>query len=126
MRRALGLAVFSGMVGVTVFGVLLTPVFFYVIQRLGDAPFFHTVRGLRVGFGLYVGLNIALLGLPILLQQLMGPTRHRQIPHAPALPPPPPRKSGVRSQESGIRNQKPKDRDQKPGDRGQNSEGTTQ
>jgi len=32
MRRALGLAVFSGMLGVTLFGLLLTPVFFYVIQ----------------------------------------------------------------------------------------------
>jgi len=33
MRRALGLAVFSGMLGVTIFGVFLTPVFFYVIRR---------------------------------------------------------------------------------------------
>ncbi|HEX3726265.1 MAG TPA: efflux RND transporter permease subunit, partial [Pirellulales bacterium] len=32
MRRALGLAVFSGMLGVTVFGLFLTPVFYYVIQ----------------------------------------------------------------------------------------------
>ena len=29
MRRSLGMAVFSGMLGVTVFGVFLTPVFFY-------------------------------------------------------------------------------------------------
>ena len=33
MRRALGLAVFSGMLGVTLFGIFLTPVFFYVIRR---------------------------------------------------------------------------------------------
>ena len=33
MRRALGLAVFSGMLGVTMFGLLLTPIFYYVIQR---------------------------------------------------------------------------------------------
>ena len=32
MRRALGLAVFSGMLGVTLFGIFLTPVFYYVIQ----------------------------------------------------------------------------------------------
>src|SRR5207253_2841768 len=32
MRRALGTAVFSGMVGVTFFGIFLTPVFFYVLQ----------------------------------------------------------------------------------------------
>jgi multidrug efflux pump subunit AcrB len=35
MRRSLGLAVFSGMLGVTLFGVFLTPVFFYVLQRFG-------------------------------------------------------------------------------------------
>ena len=33
MRRSLGLAVFSGMLGVTLFGIFLTPVFYYVIQR---------------------------------------------------------------------------------------------
>ncbi len=33
MRRSLGVAVFSGMVGVTLFGVFLTPVFYYLIQR---------------------------------------------------------------------------------------------
>jgi hydrophobe/amphiphile efflux-1 (HAE1) family protein len=32
MRRALGLAVFAGMLGVTFFGIFLTPVFFYVIR----------------------------------------------------------------------------------------------
>jgi multidrug efflux pump len=31
MRRSLGTAVFSGMIGVTVFGLLLTPVFYAVI-----------------------------------------------------------------------------------------------
>jgi multidrug efflux pump len=32
MRRTLGTAVFSGMLGVTFFGIFLTPVFYYVIQ----------------------------------------------------------------------------------------------
>jgi multidrug efflux pump len=32
MRRTLGTAVFSGMLGVTLFGIFLTPVFYYVIQ----------------------------------------------------------------------------------------------
>ena len=36
MRRSLGVAVFSGMLGVTFFGIVLTPVFFYVIQGLGE------------------------------------------------------------------------------------------
>src|SRR5207244_11624934 len=33
MRQALGTAVFSGMLGVTFFGLLLTPVFYVVIRR---------------------------------------------------------------------------------------------
>jgi multidrug efflux pump len=36
MRRTLGTAVFAGMLGVTMFGILLTPVFFYVIQRFAN------------------------------------------------------------------------------------------
>ena len=38
MRRTLGTAVFSGMLGVTLFGIFLTPVFFYVIDWLGSTP----------------------------------------------------------------------------------------
>ena len=34
MRRALGTAVFAGMLGVTAFGLFLTPVFFVVVQRV--------------------------------------------------------------------------------------------
>jgi multidrug efflux pump len=37
MRRTLGTAVFSGMLGVTFFGLVLTPVFYYVIERLFGA-----------------------------------------------------------------------------------------
>jgi multidrug efflux pump len=33
MRRSLGVAVFSGMLGVTIFGIFLTPVFYYVVTR---------------------------------------------------------------------------------------------
>jgi multidrug efflux pump len=36
MRRTLGTAVFSGMLGVTLFGIFLTPVFYYVIQWFSD------------------------------------------------------------------------------------------
>jgi multidrug efflux pump subunit AcrB len=34
MRTALGIAVFSGMLGVTLFGIFLTPVFFLVMRWL--------------------------------------------------------------------------------------------
>ena len=36
MRRTLGTAVFAGMIGVTLFGLFLTPVFFYVIRGLAQ------------------------------------------------------------------------------------------
>jgi multidrug efflux pump subunit AcrB len=36
MRRTLGTAVFAGMLGVTLFGIFLTPVFYYVIQWFTD------------------------------------------------------------------------------------------
>jgi len=35
MRRAMGLAVFAGMIGVTFFGLFLTPVFYVVLEKLG-------------------------------------------------------------------------------------------
>jgi multidrug efflux pump subunit AcrB len=34
MRRAMGVAVFAGMLGVTLFGLALTPVFYWTIRRL--------------------------------------------------------------------------------------------
>ncbi len=42
LRQATGIAVFSGMIGVTVFGLLLTPVFYVVLRRLsGNKPLRH-------------------------------------------------------------------------------------
>jgi multidrug efflux pump len=42
MRQSLGTAVFFGMLGVTLFGIFLTPVFYYVVSRLtqrrADSP----------------------------------------------------------------------------------------
>jgi multidrug efflux pump len=36
MRQSLGTAVFSGMIGVSLFGIFLTPVFFYVLMWFGS------------------------------------------------------------------------------------------
>ncbi|MGD0899188.1 MAG: efflux RND transporter permease subunit, partial [Thermoguttaceae bacterium] len=47
MRRLLGTAVFSGMLGVTLFGIFLTPVFFIVVDRASHSRFF-TSQGTRV------------------------------------------------------------------------------
>ena len=35
MRRAMGTAVFSGMIGVTIFGLFLTPVFYVLVMKMG-------------------------------------------------------------------------------------------
>ncbi len=45
MRVALGVAVFSGMLGVTVFGLFFTPVFYVVIRRLSGAAGARQAKG---------------------------------------------------------------------------------
>jgi multidrug efflux pump len=49
MRRTLGTAVFSGMLGVTLFGIFLTPVFFATIDWLGGTPLFASRAAHFVG-----------------------------------------------------------------------------
>jgi multidrug efflux pump len=56
MRQSLGTAVFCGMIGVTFFGIFLTPVFFSVIQGIGDRPIFATTRSRQIVTGLAGGL----------------------------------------------------------------------
>jgi hydrophobe/amphiphile efflux-1 (HAE1) family protein len=51
IRKAMGVVVFSGMIGVTVFGLLLTPVFFVLMRR-----FAHNTKG---------GTLIAAPGMPV-------------------------------------------------------------
>ena len=41
MRQAMGIAVFFGMLGVTLFGLFLTPVFYVLLRKLGKRPL-HT------------------------------------------------------------------------------------
>jgi len=63
MRHALGVAVFSGMLGVTIMGILFTPVFFYVIESLGAKPFFQTKTAKSFGKATSKVLSIVTLGL---------------------------------------------------------------
>jgi multidrug efflux pump len=70
MRRSLGTAVFSGMLGVTLFGIFLTPVFFYVIRGLGETRLFTAAATLWAGsslvgaaLGLAVSFSLARLGI---------------------------------------------------------------
>jgi multidrug efflux pump len=42
MRQAMGIAVFAGMIGVTAFGIFLTPVFYVVLRAVsGNRPLKH-------------------------------------------------------------------------------------
>ena len=64
MRQSLGIAVFCGMLGVTAFGIFLTPVFFHVIEGLSETPLF-TAANMRwygsLAAGLVGGLLIGVL-----------------------------------------------------------------
>ena len=69
MRRSLGIAVFSGMLGVTLFGIFLTPVFFYVIQGLGESRVFASAAVRWIGscsagglLGMAAGYLLGVLG----------------------------------------------------------------
>jgi multidrug efflux pump len=68
MRRSLGIAVFSGMLGVTLFGIFLTPVFFSVIQGLSETRMFTAVATRWASSTLLSGL--AGLGVGFLLAKL--------------------------------------------------------
>jgi multidrug efflux pump len=68
MRRTLGTAVFSGMLGVTLFGIFLTPVFFTTIDSLGQTRLFASRTMQLVG---RTTLDFASLGLLRLLPALL-------------------------------------------------------
>ncbi len=86
MRRTLGVAVFSGMLGVTFFGILLTPVFFYVIEGLAEAPLLSSARARQAGRVLFYAVGILTLGLPWLLSAVLGRANRRRTPVIPAEP----------------------------------------
>jgi multidrug efflux pump len=55
MRRTLGTAVFSGMLGVTLFGIFLTPVFFFSVNWASDSRLF-AARYVRVSSRFFLDL----------------------------------------------------------------------
>jgi multidrug efflux pump len=109
MRRSLGTAVFSGMLGVTLFGIFLTPVFFYVIQGLGEtrsfassgvarrigSPLLGGLSGFAAGFLLariihlrpawemVIGVTAAILGALVVLALRRIASHKRQGPETP-------------------------------------------
>jgi multidrug efflux pump len=77
--------VFSGMLGVTLFGLLLTPVFFYIIQRSSESrmcasPIMRQISALLWGL-----LNAAFLGIPYVVTQVR---RRRKAKAATRIGPP--------------------------------------
>jgi multidrug efflux pump len=78
MRRVLGVAVFSGMLGVTLFGIFLTPVFFYVIEGFAETPLFAEARVRLFGKMLVYLAIVATLGIPWLLMWTVGMVRRRR------------------------------------------------
>jgi len=77
MRRTLGVAVFSGMLGVTLFGIFLTPLFFYVVAGFAETPLFAAARMRFVGRMLVHLTNGVTLFIPRLLMEMVGRVRHR-------------------------------------------------
>ncbi len=87
MRRSLGTAVFSGMLGVTIFGIMFTPVFFYLIDTVSESHVFASPRVRRVGLiALMIVTGIAFP--PMLLIYLWRATRRRPTGAAKPVPHP--------------------------------------
>jgi multidrug efflux pump len=84
MRRRLGTAVFSGMLGVTLFGIFLTPVFFNVIEWFVEQPALRSERARRVGRILLYVVGMVTLSIPWVLVLLLGRALRRR-PVAPIL-----------------------------------------
>jgi multidrug efflux pump len=81
MRRTLGTAVFSGMIGVTLFGIVLTPIFFFTIDWLGGTRFFHSHWMRRISnLGLdVISLRPARWGVAYLAREIRTRGRTVQI-----------------------------------------------
>jgi multidrug efflux pump len=78
MRRTLGNSVFSGMLGVTLFGIFLTPVFFYTIDWLGGTHLLRHPKVRRLARWALWGVT---LGIPVAVAYLRRmPWRSRRVP----------------------------------------------
>jgi multidrug efflux pump subunit AcrB len=83
MRHTLGAAVFSGMLGVTLFGIFLTPVFFFVINRVSESHFFgsHGMQRVHdVSFQvLTLGVRSMWRGMTAVARQTMSKRRGSRV-----------------------------------------------
>jgi multidrug efflux pump len=74
MRWALGTAVFGGMIGVTVVGILLTPVFFAVVERIAESSWLSSPRWKAIEASIWDMLKLRWLGRIWRRRKLGGPT----------------------------------------------------
>jgi multidrug efflux pump len=72
MRQTLGIAVFSGMLGVTLFGIFLTPVFFNVVEWFVETPLFRSEKTRHFGKVLLYLVGALTLGLFWIVPYLFG------------------------------------------------------
>jgi len=91
MRKTLGTTVFSGMLGVTLFGIFLTPVFFVVIDWLGETRLFNN-RLVRLVTGIPLGILTLRFVREPLRRRLQAPipstpTKPLPVPELPEAPP---------------------------------------
>jgi multidrug efflux pump len=88
MRRTLGTAVFSGMLGVTLFGIFLTPVFFFVVERCAESHWHSRARLRKAAAVMFDVLQLGFLWRlrPRLAQPRRIAVSHDSIgrPHTPA------------------------------------------
>jgi hypothetical protein len=83
MRRTLGTTVFSGMLGVTLFGIVLTPVFFVVIDWLGSHRVFHSGPVRKVSDAVLWVLLFVLGGWAAMLVRVVSSELRRRKPPTP-------------------------------------------
>jgi multidrug efflux pump subunit AcrB len=88
MRRILGVTVFSGMLGVTLFGIFLTPVFFFVIDWLSETRVFRSRAMQWLSYGILFLALLPISPLLLLIKYLRGELVRR--PQRVRLPQPPP------------------------------------
>jgi multidrug efflux pump len=80
MRKRLGIAVFSGMLGVTLFGIFLTPVFFNVVEWFVDSRLAGSRRAAVVGRALLLPVRALKLAVLRPVTQLTGVLGHWRVP----------------------------------------------
>jgi multidrug efflux pump len=85
MRQSLGVAVFSGMLGVTFFGILLTPVFFYVIDTVAESHFFSSPLVRKIGAIVLGILTLSYLWRPSRWKALRSARKSDGLAHPPEI-----------------------------------------